>query len=68
MSYNEGNSKEMLMMEQFVLDKETKGKIRTTLKRMDDDLRELEEIQKEMDNYLYDIEKRIERLRRSGRA
>ena len=68
MSYNEGNSKEMLMMEQFVLDKETKGKIRNTLKRMDDDLRELEEIQKEMDNYLYDIEKRIERLRRSGRA
>lgn len=54
-------------MEGLVMDKELRQQYRDAMKRLDDDVREIEEIHEEMDKYLYDIEKRIARLRRSER-
>ena len=55
-------------MTKLIMDKQLKVALDDKLKKMDDELREIEEIQKEMDNMLYDIERRVARLRRSGRA
>lgn len=48
--------------------KELKLQYKESLRRLDDNVTELEEIYEEMDKYLYDLEKRIARLRRSNRA
>jgi len=58
----------MFIMTKLIMDKQLKVALDDKLKKMDDELREIEEIQKEMDNMLYDIERRVARLRRSGRA
>lgn len=50
------------------MDKELKLQYRAAIQKLDDDVKEIEEIHAEMDNYLYDIEQRIARLRRSERA
>ena len=55
-------------MVQVALSKELKEKYIQAVGRLDDDVRELEEIQEEMDKMLYDIEKRIAAMRRPSRA
>lgn len=55
-------------MGNVVMDNELKVQYKAAMKRLDDDVKEIEEIHEEMDKYLYDIEKRIARLRRSKRA
>lgn len=55
-------------MGNIIMDKELKPKLKEALRRLDDDVREIEEIHEEMDKILYDIEKRISRLRRSKGA
>jgi hypothetical protein len=54
-------------MANVVMDKDMRQVYMEAVQKLDSDVREIEEIHKEMDNYLYDIEKRIARLRRSGR-
>ena len=56
------------MNAQLNLDKELKAALNDTFRKIDDDMKELEELQKEMDIMLYDIERRINRMRRSGRV
>ena len=50
------------------LNKELKEKLNDTFRKIDDDMKELEELHKEMDIMLYDIERRIARMKHSGRA
>lgn len=54
-------------MNALINDKELRQQYREAVQRLDDNVKEIEEIHEEMDKYLYDIEKRIARLRRSRR-
>lgn len=64
MGYNEENSiiKEMFNMRN--MNKEVRLRYREMLERLDDDIKEIEEIHREQDELLYDIERRIEKLRK----
>lgn len=56
------------MTGQLNLSKDLKKRLDEMFRRIDDDMKELEELYKEMDIMLYDIERRIARMKRSGRA
>lgn len=55
-------------MAKLYMDKNTQLYLTDELRRLDEDKREIEAIQKEMDKFLYDIERRIAKLRRSREA
>lgn len=48
--------------------KELKPKLHEAYRRLDEDMKEFEEIHEEMDKMLYDIERRIAKLRRPREA
>lgn len=52
-------------MGNLVMNKQLKRELEESFKRLDDEVKEIEGIYEEMDKYLYEIEKRIARLRRS---
>ncbi len=54
-------------MPELKMDRDLKMRFREALLRLDDDVKEIEEIHKEMNDYLYDIEKRIAKMRGSKR-
>lgn len=59
---------DVLIMVKLHVDKYEEMQLNDELKRLDDDMREVGEIRKEMDKMLYDIEKRIAKLRRPRRG
>lgn len=54
-------------MKSLLMDKEVKQKYLEAIQRLDDDVKEIEEIHEETDEMLYEIERRIARLRRPKR-
>ena len=52
----------------LLMDKNVKEQYKAAMIKLDNDVREIEEIHEEMDKQLLDIERRIARLRRSPRA
>lgn len=54
-------------MTKLVMDNELKIQYKAAVQRLDDNVKEIEEIHEEMDEYLYSIEKRIARLRRNSK-
>lgn len=51
------------MMTQVKLDVSMKEALREAFRKIDDDLKEIEELHEEMDLMLYDVERRIARIR-----
>jgi prefoldin subunit 5 len=66
MSYSEENQRRCLHMKRVTLDGKIKESMKEVFRRLDEDLEELEELQSEMDKMLYDIERRITKLRTRG--
>lgn len=55
-------------MQEYSITKGMRDKYREAIRKLDYDVREIEQIHEEMDSYLYDIERRINKLRNSRRG
>lgn len=55
-------------MVKLLIDNELKPRLKEAYRRLDEDMKEFEELHEEMDKMLYDIERRISKLRRPREA